>query len=104
MIFIQHRLEKVCAPGLFLNIKWWVIRSMIFSSSSLIFFSSLASTELSMAQTRWSLDDPNQGSAFHEIVVLPTLAPHLARPYIVPGTGANDGTLFFSCSFLCLLF
>lgn len=27
-----------------------------------------------------------QGSAFHELVVLPTLAPHLARPYRVPGT------------------
>jgi len=35
---------------------------------------------------RWSNDDPNQGSAFHELVALPTLAPHLARPYHLPGT------------------
>ena len=35
---------------------------------------------------RTTLNDPIQGSPFHEIVVLPTLAPHLARPYRVPGT------------------
>jgi hypothetical protein len=35
---------------------------------------------------RTSLDDPTQGTAFHELLVLPTLAPHLARPYRVPGT------------------
>jgi len=35
---------------------------------------------------RWSNDNPNQGSAFHELVVLPTLAPHLSRPYHPPGT------------------
>jgi len=29
---------------------------------------------------------PTQGSAFHELVVLPTFAPHLARPYQVTGT------------------
>ena len=33
-----------------------------------------------------TIDDPTQGSAFHELVVLPTLAPRLARPYRVPGT------------------
>ncbi|PPQ76057.1 hypothetical protein CVT26_005439 [Gymnopilus dilepis] len=36
--------------------------------------------------TCWSKDDPKQGSAFHELVVLPTVAPHLAEPYHVPGT------------------
>jgi len=35
--------------------------------------------------TRWT-NDPRQGSAFHEILVLPTVAPHLARPYYTPGT------------------
>jgi hypothetical protein len=49
---------------------------------------------------RWSLDDPNQGSAFHELVVLPTLAPELARPYNVPGTtfNAGDHGRFLFCS------
>jgi len=37
-------------------------------------------------RNRTRVDDPAQGSAFHELVVLPTLAPHLARPYQVPGT------------------
>jgi hypothetical protein len=27
-----------------------------------------------------------QGSAFYELIVLPTFAPRLARPYRVPGT------------------
>jgi len=31
-------------------------------------------------------NDPRQGSAFHELVVLPTIAPQLARPYYAPGT------------------
>ncbi|KIL54227.1 hypothetical protein M378DRAFT_19111 [Amanita muscaria Koide BX008] len=35
--------------------------------------------------TRWSNESP-QGTAFHEIVVLPTLAPQLAREYHFPGT------------------
>ncbi|KAF8868520.1 hypothetical protein CPB84DRAFT_1857570 [Gymnopilus junonius] len=35
---------------------------------------------------RWSKDDPKQGSAFHELVILPTVAPQLARPYHLPGT------------------
>jgi len=35
--------------------------------------------------TRWN-NNPRQGSAFHELVVLPTLAPQLARPFFVPGT------------------
>ena len=39
-----------------------------------------------MASQRWTNDNPNQGSAFHELVVLPTLAPQLARPYHAPGT------------------
>jgi len=34
---------------------------------------------------RWD-NSPNTGSAFHEIIVLPTMAPDLARPYQVPGT------------------
>ena len=29
---------------------------------------------------RWT-NDARQGSAFHELLVLPTLAPNLARPY-----------------------
>jgi hypothetical protein len=36
---------------------------------------------------RWD-GNPNPGSAFHELIVLPTLAPDLARPYQVPGTVA----------------
>jgi hypothetical protein len=28
---------------------------------------------------RWTADGPN-GSAFHEIIVLPTVAPDIARP------------------------
>lgn len=48
---------------------------------------------------------PTSGSAFHELVVLPTFAPHLARPYRVPGTdivynaefsGQTQGILFFN--------
>ena len=35
--------------------------------------------------TRWD-NNPSQGSAFHELVVLPTVAPQLARPYYIPGT------------------
>jgi hypothetical protein len=42
------------------------------------------SIQYSMA-TRWT-NDPRQGSAFHEILLLPTVAPHLARPYYTPGT------------------
>ncbi|KAG1782520.1 hypothetical protein EV702DRAFT_1192190 [Suillus placidus] len=38
-----------------------------------------------MSPNRWSNDVPRQGSAFHELVTLPTLAPHLAQPYQVPG-------------------
>ncbi|KAF9053261.1 hypothetical protein BJ165DRAFT_1523972 [Panaeolus papilionaceus] len=34
----------------------------------------------------WSNANPIQGSAFHELVVLPTFAPELAHPYHVPGT------------------
>lgn len=41
-------------------------------------------------------DTPTQGSAFHELVVLPTLAPHLARPYHVPGTDIVYNTEFSS--------
>ena len=37
---------------------------------------------------RWAIDDENPGSMFHELVVLPTLAPHLARPeYLEPTLG-----------------
>ncbi|KAF8968731.1 hypothetical protein BDZ97DRAFT_1755029 [Flammula alnicola] len=43
-----------------------------------------------MPYNRWTLENPIQGSAFHELVVLPTVAPHLARPYIVPGTAATN--------------
>ena len=45
-------------------------------------------------RNRTRLDDPTQGSAFHELVVLPTLAPHLARPYHVPGTDIVYNTEF----------
>ena len=38
---------------------------------------------------RWSNNDPRQGSAFHELVVLPTLTPQLAHPYVVPGSTAD---------------
>ncbi|KAJ7936229.1 hypothetical protein B0H13DRAFT_2453062 [Mycena leptocephala] len=31
-------------------------------------------------------NNPGQGSAFHELVVVPTLAPQLARPYHIPGS------------------
>jgi hypothetical protein len=36
-----------------------------------------------------------QGTAFHELVVLPTFAPELSRPYQVPrqNIGAIDGPL-----------
>jgi len=34
---------------------------------------------------RWT-NDTRQGSAFHELLVLPTLASNLARPYYTPGT------------------
>jgi hypothetical protein len=33
-------------------------------------------------------NNPNPGSAFHELIVLPTVAPDLVRPYQVPGTVA----------------
>jgi hypothetical protein len=45
---------------------------------------------------RWSNDNPHQGSAFHKLVVLPTLAPQLARPYQVPGVNIDmpvDGSV-----------
>ena len=51
------------------------------SLASLISFISLP---LQHPMARWSLSDPNQGSAFHELITLPTLAPHLARPYHAP--------------------
>lgn len=35
---------------------------------------------------RTSLNDTRQGSAWAELVLYPTLAPHLAPPYHVPGT------------------
>ena len=35
--------------------------------------------------TRWD-KNPSQGSAFHKLVVLPTVAPQLARSYYIPGT------------------
>lgn len=38
------------------------------------------STRKRAGANRWSIDDENPGSIFHELVVLPTLAPHLARP------------------------
>lgn len=50
------------------------------------------------ARNRTTLDDPNQGTTFHELVVLPTLAPHLARPYRVPGTDIIYNTEFSSNS------
>ncbi|KAJ7715686.1 hypothetical protein B0H16DRAFT_1741745 [Mycena metata] len=37
-------------------------------------------------RTTRNLGNTAQGSAFHELVVVPTLAPELARPYQVPGT------------------
>ena len=37
---------------------------------------------------------PTQGSAFHKLIVLPTLAPHLAHPYHVPGTDIVYNTEF----------
>lgn len=54
---------------------------------------SLASTKHSMPN-HWALDDPNQGSAFHELVVLPTLAPELVHPYAIPGTATDNGTYY----------
>jgi hypothetical protein len=42
-----------------------------------------------MLPNRWSNNVSHQGSAFHEIITLLTLAPHLARPYQVPGTNGN---------------
>jgi hypothetical protein len=54
-----------------------------------------------------------QGSAFQELVVLPTLAPELARPYTVPGTdvtynlefgtqagAASDTGIFYGTTFI----
>ena len=38
---------------------------------------------------RWLNNDPHQGSAFHELVVLLTLTPQLAHPYVVPGSAAD---------------
>jgi hypothetical protein len=60
---------------------------------------SFASTQHSMPN-RWSLDDPNQGSAFHELVVLPTVAPELVRPYVIPGTAGDNGVLYAFRHFL----
>jgi hypothetical protein len=40
---------------------------------------------MSNRPNRWTRDDENPGSLFHELVVLPTLAPELARPeYLLP--------------------
>lgn len=37
---------------------------------------------------RWTHDEERPGSIFHELVVLPTVAPHLARPeYLDPTPG-----------------
>lgn len=59
-------------------------------------------------------NDPCQGSAFQELLVLPTLAPQLAHPYYTPGTpefhtaeaqhcqeaaaAGNAGQLVYLCS------
>jgi len=51
-------------------------------------FLNITLLSFSMA-SRWTNDNPNQGSAFHELVVLPTLAPQLARPYHAPGTAEH---------------
>lgn len=58
---------------------------------ALLFLSYLLTPPLSQLPSmanRWS-NDANQGSAFHKLVVLPTLAPHLARLYHPPGTLAH---------------
>ena len=43
------------------------------------------STRRCAGTNRWSIDG-NPGSVFHELVILPTLAPHLARPDYLDGT------------------
>ena len=40
---------------------------------------------MSAPSAHWT-NDPHQGSAFHELVILPTLTPNLACPYYTPGT------------------
>jgi len=47
------------------------------------------SLNYSQQPNRWSNDNPNQGSAFHEIIVLLMLASHLVQPYQVLGTVPN---------------
>jgi hypothetical protein len=44
---------------------------------------------MSYRTNRWEQDDEHPGSLFHELIVLPTLAPHLARPEYLrqPGEG-----------------
>lgn len=41
-------------------------------------------------RARWTMDGP-PGSAFHEIIVLPTVAPQLARVSRVSGAQVADG-------------
>src|SRR6267154_5894784 len=36
--------------------------------------------------THWTKDDENPGSIFHELVVLPTLYPEIARPEYMQGS------------------
>lgn len=74
---------------------------MIFSSSVTHFSLSFALV-VSMPYNRWTLENPVQGTAFHELVVLPTVAPHLARPYVVPGAAATDSMLFHLLTCLAL--
>jgi len=39
-----------------------------------------------MAHTRTSGRDSRQGSMFNKVIMLPTLAPEITRPYHIPGT------------------
>jgi len=51
------------------------------------------STRNRAGTNRWSINDENPGSIFHEVVVLPTLAPHLAHPEYLDSTPGSPTIL-----------
>lgn len=60
--------------------------SLIPSGSSHSFYFILTPSRNLVMPNRWG-NGLRPGSAFHELIVLPTVAPELARPYYLPGTG-----------------
>lgn len=80
-----EHIQMVCA--LAFRYKFCLVHGVFIISYSRLSTHLISQSKLfSMAHTRTSGRDPRQGSMFNEIVMLPTFAPDIARPYHVPGT------------------